>query len=168
VWIGGGYDDVERSFDPVKYRSFSRRPALDILVPTVADPRLAPDGHHVLSVHAHCAPCELEGGWTDDERRELGDAVLARIAEHAPAVAGSVVAMRVRTPLDLEEDYGAVGGHLFHGEHAIDQLVVRPVPGCTGCRTPFEGLYLCGQGSHPGGGITCAPGALAAEVISGR
>jgi hypothetical protein len=74
---------------------------------------------------------------------------------------------QVQTPFDLEATYGATGGHLYHGEHAIDQLAVRPIPECTGYRTPFDGLYLCGSGSHPGGDITCAPGALAAGVILG-
>jgi phytoene dehydrogenase-like protein len=91
-----------------------------------------------------------------------------RLAEYAPGIGEAIVGHQVLTPFDLESIYGVSGGHLFHGEHATDQLVVRPTPECTGYRTPFEGLFLCGSGSHPGGGITCAPGALAARTILRR
>jgi phytoene dehydrogenase-like protein len=165
IRIGETIDDLERAFDPVKYRRFARRPALDISVPTIETPELAPAGHHVLSILVHCAPHELEGSWNEASRDELYRAVVDRLSEYAPGIEGAIVGHQVLSPSDLEAVYGVSGGHLFHGEHATDQLAVRPAPGCTRYRTPFAGLFLCGSGSHPGGGITCAPGALAARAI---
>ncbi len=165
IRIGETIDDLERAFDPVKYRQFSRRPSLDILVPTIETPELAPAGHHVLSILVHCAPYELEGSWNETSKDELYRAAVDRLAEYAPGIGEAIVGHQVLSPFDLESIYGVSGGHLFHGEHATDQLVVRPTPECTGYRTPYEGLFLCGSGSHPGGGITCAPGALAAKRI---
>ncbi len=165
IRIGETVDELERAFDPVKYRRFSRRPALDIWVPTVETPELAPAGQHVFSILVHCVPYELDGSWNDASREELYRTVVGTLAEYAPEIEGAIVGHQVLTPLDLESSYGVSGGHLYHGEHAIDQLVVRPTPECMGYATPFEGLFLCGSGSHPGGGITCAPGALAARAI---
>jgi phytoene dehydrogenase-like protein len=91
--------------------------------------------------------------------------VLETLERYAPSIRGMVVAHRVQSPHDLEAEYGVSGGHLFHGEHAPDQLLTRPNAACSGYRTPFAGLYLCGGGSHPGGGLTCAPGALASRAI---
>ena len=158
-------DDLERAFDPAKYRMFSVEPYLDIWVPTVENPALAPSGHHVFSIQAHFAPYELEGGWNDARKEEFFDAVMAVLSRHVPGIEQYVVAAEVSSPADLEERFGVTGGHLLHGEHAIDQLVVRPVPECARYRTPFVGLFLCGGGSHPGGGITCAPGSLAARAM---
>jgi phytoene dehydrogenase-like protein len=110
-------------------------------------------------------PYELDGSWDEVSREELYRTVVGTLAEYAPEIEGAIVGHQVLTPLDLESSYGVSGGHLYHGEHAIDQLVVRPTPECMGYATPFEGLFLCGSGSHPGGGITCAPGALAARAI---
>jgi phytoene dehydrogenase-like protein len=165
IRTGESLDDLERAFDPVKYRRFSRRPALDIAVPTIESPELAPAGHHVFSILVHCAPYDLDGGWSEASKEELYRAVVETLSENAPRVEQAIVGRRVLSPLDLEATYGVTGGHLFHGEHAIDQLAVRPTPECAGYRTPLPGLFLCGSGSHPGGGITCAPGALAARVI---
>lgn len=158
-------DDLERAFDPAKYRMFSVEPVLDIWVPTVENPALAPAGHHVFSIQAHFAPYELEGGWKEARKEEFFDAVMSVLNRYVPGIAEYIVAAEVSSPMDLEEKYGVKGGHLHHGEHAIDQLVVRPVPECPRYATPFDGLYLCGSGSHPGGGITCAPGALAARAM---
>lgn len=163
IRIGETVDELERAFDPVKYRQFSRRPALDIVVPTIETPELAPAGHHVLSIMVHCAPYKLEDSWSEAANEELYRAVVDRLEEYAPGVGETIAGHQVLSPSDLESVYGVSGGHLFHGEHATDQLVVRPAPNCTGYRTPFDGLFLCGSGSHPGGGITCAPGALAAR-----
>lgn len=163
---GEHLDDLERAFDAVKYRRFSTRPQLEIRVPTVADPALAPAGHHVVEILAHFAPYALEGGWTKEAREALGDAVVAELARYAPSLKGRVVAREVLTPADLEARYGLTGGHVHHGEHALDQLfVLRPGPDCAGYATPVRGLFLCGSGSHPGGGLTCMPGWLAAETI---
>lgn len=162
---GHHVDAMERAFDAVKYRQFSETPVLDIHVPTVSNSDLAPEGHEVVSILAQFASYDLEGGWTEAAREAFGHRVVARLAEHTEGLETSIVARQVLTPQDLEARFNLSGGHLFHAEHAIDQRVGRPVPSCAGYRTPIPGLFLCGSGSHPSGGITCAPGALAARVI---
>jgi len=162
---GGSLDQLERAFDAVKYRRFSARPALEIHVPTVSRPDLAPSGGSVVSMLVHFAPYDLEGGWTAAAREQLGDTVLGILERLAPGVTATVVRREVLAPVDLETRYGLSGGHVHHGEHSIDQLLVRPAPECLRYATPIAGLYLCGSGSYPGGGLTCAPGALAAETI---
>ena len=165
IRTGTSIDDLERAFDPVKYRDFALQPMLDIYVPTLEDPGLAPAGHHVFSIQAHWVPYELEGGWTDDSKERLQESVLDTLGAYMPDLRRHVVATAVQSPQDLEKVYGVTGGHLFHGEHATDQLVLRPTPECARYTTPFRGLFLCGGGSHPGGGITCAPGALATRAM---
>jgi phytoene dehydrogenase-like protein len=166
IRTGTSIDDLERSFDPVKYRDFPLEPVLDIYVPTVESPGLAPDGHHVFSILVHWVPYNLEGGWDDEAKQRLLDAVLNVLSTYAPDVHGALVSADVQSPVDLEKKYGVTGGHLLHGEQATDQLVFRPTPECSRYSTPFRGLYLCGSGSHPGGGITCAPGTLAVKAIT--
>ncbi len=161
-------DDLERAFDPVKYGRMSERPALDIVVPTVARGDAAPDGCDVVSILAHFAPHNLAGGWTDERRQALGDAVVAELERVAPGVGHAIVGREVLTPLDIEARYGATGGHIHHLEHALDQLVIRPTIETMRYETPIRNLFLCGSGSHPGGGVTCAPGALAAATILSR
>jgi len=158
-------DEMEKAFDCVKYRTFSDDLILDIHVPTVSNPQLAPEGHCVVSILAHFVPLNLDGGWTDEKRKKLGDKVVKCLEQYAPNVSGSIAGREILSPVDLEERYGLTEGHIYHGEHAADQLITRPVPSCARYATPIPGLYLCGSGSHPGGGITCAPGALAAEAI---
>jgi phytoene dehydrogenase-like protein len=166
--IGGpDFDAMERTFDPVKYGEMGTSFTLDGFIPTIEDPSLAPEGHSVVTVLAASVPYGLKGGWTDEARARVGDGVVAALAVHAPDLPSRIVGREVLAPPDLEARYGAVGGHLHHGDHALDQLLVRPVPECARYRTPIEGLYLCGGGSHPGGGVTCAPGSLAAGVILG-
>jgi phytoene dehydrogenase-like protein len=167
AFTGETLDGLERQFDFAKYRRCSERPVLDILVPTETDPSLAPAGGHVVSVLAHWTPRDLEGGWTDAARDRLGTAVLAALGEVAPDLPGSVVEIEVLTPADLEERYGLSGGHPLHGEHGLDQLLVRPAPECAGYGTPIGGLFLGGSGSWPGGGLTGRPGALAAAALAG-
>jgi phytoene dehydrogenase-like protein len=162
---GARLDDLERAFDAVKYRRVSETPVLEIHVPTAADPTLAPPGRAVLSVLVHFAPYDLEQGWTDEARDRLGDRVLEILERHAPGIGSTVLARRVLSPADLEARYGLWGGHLHHGEHALDQILIRPIPECAGYKTPVPGLYLCGSGAYPGGGLTCAPGALAAAAV---
>jgi phytoene dehydrogenase-like protein len=157
--------DLERSFDAIKYRKFSEVPVLDIHVPTVTTPGLSPEGHSVVSVLIHFTPRELEAGWNDESRRRLQSSVMAILERHVPGLSDSVVGSSLSTPEDLERDYSLAGGHLHHGEHALDQLLIRPVPELAGYRSPVPGLFLCGSGSHPGGGLTCAPGMLAAPVV---
>lgn len=161
----GSLDDLERAFDPVKYRGVSERPLLEIFVPSVARPETAPDGSDVVSLLVHFAPFDLAGGWTKAARERLGDAALAELERVAPGVAKAVVARQVLTPADLAERFGIVGGHIHHLEPALDQLVIRPTLDTMRYATPVRGLFLCGAGSHPGGGVTCAPGALAADAI---
>lgn len=162
---GGGLDPLERAFDAVKYGTFAERPALEVHQPTIAAPGMAPPGHAVLSVLVHFAPHAPREGWNDALRDQLGERVLCQLEEYAPGLRATVVGRRVLSPADLESVYGATGGHLHHGEHALDQLLVRPLPDCVGYRTPVRGLFLCGSGSHPGGGLTCGPGRLAARAI---
>jgi phytoene dehydrogenase-like protein len=167
IRIGGGHvDDLERAFDAIKYRRFSERPHLEIRVPTVADPSLAPSGHHVVSILASFAPYTLEGGWTAEARERLGDAVLAVLEKHAPGVRARLVAREILTPADLETTFALTGGQLHHGEMALDQLLMmRPVPSAPRYRTTVPGLFLGGSGSHPGGGVRPTAGLLAAEAV---
>ena len=120
----------------------------------------------MVSIIAHFVPYELDGGWSDAKREQLGDAVVESLARYAPEVKSSIVGREVLTPADIEQRFGATGGHIHHGEHALDQLMVRPTPECARYATPIAGLFLCGSGSHPGGDLTCAPGSLAAAVIA--
>jgi phytoene dehydrogenase-like protein len=161
----GHLDDLERAFDAVKYRRSSERPLLDIFIPTVARPETAPDGCDVVSLLVHYAPLDLEGGWTAAARERLGVAAVAELERVAPGVSSSVVAREVLTPADLAERFGLDGGHIHHVEPSLDQLLMRPTMATMRYTTPVRGLFLCGAGSHPGGGITCAPGALGAEAI---
>lgn len=167
VRIGGGHvDDLERAFDAVKYRRFSERPHLEIRVPTVADPSLAPSGHHVVSILASFAPYDLQGGWTPEARERLGDAVLSVLERHAPDIRQRIVAREVLTPADLEAHFALTGGQLHHGELALDQLLVmRPSPSTARYRSAVPGLFLGGSGSHPGGGVRPTAGLLAAEAV---
>jgi len=158
-------NDMERAFDETKYRRYSRQPVLDVFVPTVSTPRLAPDGQHVVSIVAHFAPYDLDSGWTDADRETLGDTVVATLGRYAPELSSQVIARQVLSPVDIERRYGVTGGHIHHVEHALDQMLVRPAPQCARYATPLGGLYLCGSGSHPGGGLTGAPGALAAVAV---
>jgi len=164
---GTAVDDLERAFDPVKYREFALEPMLDIYVPTIESPQLAPAGHHVFSIQAHWIPYGLEGGWSEEAKDRLLESVVDTLQGYFPEIRQSLVGSQVSSPVDLERVYGVTGGHLFHGEHATDQLLLRPTPECARYQTPFRGLYLCGSGSHPGGGMTCAPGALATGAILG-
>ena len=162
---GSSLDRLERACDAIKYRSLSAMPILEIHVPTVSSPQLAPDGHSVISTLVHFAPHDLEGGWDDGARERLGDTVVSILSEHIADLPTFTRAREVLAPPDLERRYGIHGGQIHHGETALDQLLIRPTPECTGYRTPVPGLYLCGSGSHPGGGLTLSPGAQAAATI---
>jgi phytoene dehydrogenase-like protein len=166
---GEELDDLERAFDAVKYDECSHVPILDVRIPTISDPSLAPEGHHVVSILASFAPYHLRGGWTEERRKSFGDAVVAALSKAAPSLSDRIVAGELLTPVDLEERYGITGGHIHHGEHALDQLFsLRPHPSCARQATPLPGLFLASGGTHPGGGITCASGALAAEAVLTR
>jgi phytoene dehydrogenase-like protein len=166
VHVGDDIDTLERAFDDSKYGQPSRRPWLEITLPTLTDPSLAPAGRHVMSVHVQYAPHRLKSGDWDARRDELGDTVLRTLDEYAPGLSGRVLARQVLTPLDLERTFGLTGGHPLHAEMALHQLfTMRPLLGLARYRAPVAGLYLCGAGTHPGGGVTGASGQNAAREI---
>ena len=166
IHIGAAVDDLERAYDCAKYGRVSDRPWLEVTFPSLADPDLAPPGRHVASIYAQWMPRRLrDTDWTA-ARTAVRDRIIGTLAEHAPDLPSRIMADEVLTPLDLEREYGLAGGHVFHGEHTLDQLyTMRPVLGWAQYRTPIAGLFLCGAGTHPGGGITGGPGALAARAV---
>jgi phytoene dehydrogenase-like protein len=154
-------DYLERAWDDCKYGRPSEHPMMDCVIPTTKDPTIAPEGMHVMTCFVQYVP------YGDVDREALGDRVIDTIAEYAPNVKAAVVHRQVLTPKDLEERFGLLGGNIFHGEMSLDQLFsMRPVPQASGYRTPVRGLYLCGSGTHPGGGVMGAPGHNAAKVIA--
>jgi phytoene dehydrogenase-like protein len=166
---GGTIDAFERAFDAVKYRQASQHPFLEVRQPTVPDASLAPAGGHVLSVLVAYAPYELEGGWTREAKEALAARVIERLDRSCPGLRQRVVGVQTLTPADLEVRYNLPGGHLHHGEHALDQLLfVRPSHRLAHYATPVDGLFLAGGGSHPGGGLSGVPGWLAAGAALGR
>jgi len=166
IHIGPDIDYLERAFDDSKYGELSRAPYLDVTIPTILDPALAPDGKHVLSAYVQFAPYKLKEGNWDSHRRELGLRVINTLGAYAPNLSSLVEGMQVITPEDLETCYGFTGGHIFHGELALDQLfTMRPVLDWARYKTPIRGLFLCGSGTHPGNGLTGASGANAAREI---
>ena len=143
-----------------------RRPYLEITFPSIADPSLAPPGRHVMSVHVQYAPYRLRGRNWDGERDALAATVLKTLEEHAPGIGALVEHQQVLTPADLEQVYGLTGGHIHHGELALDQLfTMRPTLGWADYRTPIQGLFLCGSGTHPGVGLTGGSGQNAARNL---
>jgi phytoene dehydrogenase-like protein len=139
---------------------------MDIRIPSIADPSLAPNGCHVMSVHVQYAPYRLNNSDWKTQREPLGDAVLKALAPYIPNLTSLVVHRQILTPLDLEQTYGLTGGHIFHGERALDQLFAfRPFLGWAQYRTPIKGLYLCGAGTHPAGAGAGASGVNASRVI---
>lgn len=166
IHIGPDIDYLERAFDDSKYGDFSRAPFLTATIPTLLDPSLAPAGMHVMSVHMQYAPYRLKKSDWSSQREALGDVVLKTLAEFAPDLPQRILARRVITPLDLEETCGLTGGHISHGELALDQLfTMRPLLGCARYRTPIRGLFLCGSGTHPGTGLIGASGFNASREI---
>jgi phytoene dehydrogenase-like protein len=166
IHIGPEIDYLERAFDASKYGDFSKAPWLDVTIPTILDPALAPDGKHVLSAYVQFAPYKLKEGNWDARRKELGETVIKTLAAYAPNLPGLVEGVQVITPKDLESSYGFTGGHIFHGELALDQLfTMRPILDWARYKTPIRGLFLCGSGTHPGNGLTGASGANAAREI---
>jgi phytoene dehydrogenase-like protein len=166
IHIGPDIDTLERAFDDAKYGGISKRPYLDVTIPTLTDPQLAPQGQHVLSVYVQYTPHRLKTGSWQERSGEVAEAVLAALEEYAPGLRGLVVGRQVLTPWHLETTYGTTGGHPSHGEPSLDQLfLARPFLGFGRYRTPLAGLYLCSAGTHPGGGVTGGPGANAAREI---
>jgi phytoene dehydrogenase-like protein len=166
IHIGPEIDYLERAFDVSKYGEFPTAPWMDLTIPTILDPSLAPDAKHVLSAYVQFAPFVLkEGSWAS-RRKELGDVVVKTLTPYAPNLPGLVEGMQVITPADLESSYGFSSGHIFHGELALDQLfTMRPVLDWARYKTPVRGLFMCSNGTHPGNGLTGASGANAAKEI---
>ena len=166
ISISPNVEYMERAYDDAKYGRYSRRPYVDIVIPTLTDPSLAPPGKHVMSCFVQYAPYHLSASTWDAEREPFGDAVVETIAEHAPNLPQLIRHRQVLTPLDLEREFSLTEGNIFHGELSLDQLFfLRPVPGWSRYRSPIPGLYLCGSGAHPGGGIMAAPGRNAARAV---
>jgi len=167
IRLGGGHvDALEHAFDAVKYRRISQQLHLDVRVPSLETPGLAPDGHHVVSILAGYVPISVDGGWTDVQRNEMLEAVLTRLETLDPALRSKLVAASALTPADLEREFALTGGQLHHGEPALDQmLVMRPAPSAARYLTAVPGLVLGGSGSHGGGGVNVAAGVLAAEAL---
>ncbi len=139
---------------------------LELTFPTLYDPSLAPEGKHIMGVFLQYAPYRLRNGSWDDLREDYAEQVIDLIAEYAPNIRSLIEACQVLTPLDLERTFGLTGGNIFHGEMSLDQMfALRPTPECAQYRTPIAGLYLCGAGTHPGGGVTGLPGYNAAREI---
>jgi phytoene dehydrogenase-like protein len=166
IQIGESLDDYERAYDAAKYGRCSERPLLTVVIPSLVDKSLAPEGKHVVSVTAQFAPYRLrEGSWSSS-RETLAAAILDRLSEYAPNVKESILHRRLWTPLDYERELGLPEGNWHQGEMALDQMFfMRPVPGWSRYETPIEGLYLAGAATHPGGGITGACGLNAAQKV---
>jgi phytoene dehydrogenase-like protein len=167
ISISPSVDYMERAYDDAKYGNFSRRPYIDMVIPSLTDPSVAPPGKHVMSCFVQYAPYKLANGTWDDAKREaFGDNVIDTIEEHIPNIKKIIVGRQVLTPLDLEREFGLTQGNIFQGELSLEQLFfLRPVPGWAYYKTPVESLYMCGSATHPGGGIMAAPGRIASQVI---
>ncbi|UCC71443.1 MAG: NAD(P)/FAD-dependent oxidoreductase [Gemmatimonadota bacterium] len=161
---------LERAFDDAKYGELSREPFLEAVIPSLTDPSLAPQGKHVMSILVQYAPYHLKDGVWDESRCDaLGDRVVETLAKYAPNIESAILHRQVLTPLDLELVFGLTEGNIYHGEMTLDQLIfMRPVPGWARYNAPIKDLYLCGAGTHPGGGVTGAPGYNAAREILKR
>ena len=161
-------DDMETALNPMKYGEISDQHLFDISIPSIDDPSLSPEGHHVLSALVHYVPFSPKVGW-DEARQSLTDQLIDEISAYAPDLKSLIVASELVTPADFERTHHVTGGSWHHGELSIDQaLMMRPFPGSTQYKTAVEGLYLCGAGAHPGGGLLGLPGRNAAkEIIKG-
>ncbi len=166
IHIGPEIDYLERAFDESKYGEFSKQPYLEVAIPSLTDPSLAPSGQHVMSVYMQYAPFKLKNSDWESKRKALGQAVVKTLAQYAPGLPQLILTHQIITPQDLEDNYGLTGGHIFHGELALDQFfTMRPLLDWGRYKTPIENLYLCGSGTHPGVGLTGGSGANAAKEI---
>ena len=166
ISISPSVEYMERAYDDAKYGRFSRRPYIDVVIPSLTDPSVAPPGRHVMSCFVQYAPYALAGGDWDSQREAFGDTVIETLAEHAPNIRDIILHRQVLTPLDLEREFGLSEGNIFQGELTLEQLFfLRPAPGWARYRTPIRGLYMCGSATHPGGGIMGAPGLNAARRV---
>ncbi|HEY8149447.1 MAG TPA: NAD(P)/FAD-dependent oxidoreductase, partial [Vicinamibacteria bacterium] len=163
ISISPSVEYMERAYDQAKYGEFSTHPYIDMVIPSLTDPSIAPPGKHILSCFVQYAPYKLREGTWDGKRDAFGDAVVNTIAQYAPNLKKLILHRQVLTPLDLEREWGLTEGNIFQGELSLEQLFfLRPVPGWARYRTPIRGLYMCGSATHPGGGIMGAPGRISA------
>jgi phytoene dehydrogenase-like protein len=166
ISISPSVEYMERAYDAAKYGRFSPRPYIDIVIPSLTDPSVAPPGKHVMSCFVQYAPYQLEEGTWDEKRDAFGDTVIDTLAEYAPNIRDILLHRQIVTPLDLEREWGLSEGNIFQGELTLEQLFfLRPAPGWAQYRTPIDRLYMCGSATHPGGGIMGAPGRNAAMKI---
>jgi phytoene dehydrogenase-like protein len=166
ISISPSVEYMERAYDEAKYGRFSRRPYVDIVIPSLTDPSVAPPGKHVMSCFVQYAPYHLKEGNWDDKREQFGDTVVHTVSEYAPNLKNIILHRQVLTPLDIERRFGLSEGNIFQGELSLEQLFfLRPLPGWAQYRTPIRNLYMCGSATHPGGGIMGAPGLNAARKI---
>jgi phytoene dehydrogenase-like protein len=166
IHIGPEIDYLERAFDESKYGNFSKQPYLEVTIPTLIDPALAPEGQHVMSIYMQYAPYKLKNGDWESQRVALGDTVVRTVSQYAPKLPELILSHQIITPQDLEDTFGLTGGHIFHGALALDQFfTMRPLLDWAHYRTPIQNLYLCGSGTHPGAGLTGGSGANAAREI---
>ncbi|MDB5574443.1 MAG: putative phytoene dehydrogenase family protein, partial [Tardiphaga sp.] len=158
---------MDRAYSDARSHGWSRDPVVELLIPSTLDETLAPPGQHVASLFCqHVAPALPDGASWDDHRDTVADLMIAKVDEYAPGFAASVIGRQALTPLDLERDFGLLGGDIFHGALSLNQLFsARPMLGHADYRGPLKGLYHCGAGAHPGGGVTGAPGHNAARAI---
>jgi phytoene dehydrogenase-like protein len=168
ISVSPSVDYLERAYDDAKYGEFSRHPYMDVIIPSMIDPHMAPPGKHVMSIFVQYAPYNITGGWTDAKREAFGDTVVDTLARYAPNLKQAILHRQVITPADIERITGLTEGNIFQGELALHQLFfLRPAPRWAKYRTPIRRLYQCGSGTHPGGGIMGASGRLAALRILG-
>ncbi|MCG8604222.1 NAD(P)/FAD-dependent oxidoreductase [bacterium] len=166
ISISPSVDYLERAYDDAKYGNFSNRPYIDVIIPSMIDPDMAPPGKHVMSCFVQYAPYELADGTWDERREEFGDTVVDTLAEYIPNLKEIILHRQVLTPLDIERKIGLTQGNIFQGELSLSQLLfMRPALGYAQYRTPIRNYYQCGSSTHPGGGIMGAPGRLAAQQI---
>jgi phytoene dehydrogenase-like protein len=166
VSISPSIDYIERAYDDAKYGNVSKHPYLDMIFPSAIDPDMAPPGGHVMSCFVQYAPYDVDGGWDDAKRDELGEAVISTIEQYAPNIRRAIVGMQVITPKDIERIAGITGGNIFHGELLLHQIFfLRPAPQWADFRTPLKGYYFGAAGAHPGGGVMGAAGMLAAKEM---
>ncbi len=166
ISISPSVEYLERAYDDAKYGEFSRSPYMDIVIPSLIDPTMAPTGKHVMSIFVQYAPYHVNGGWTDEKREAFGDAVIDTLSRFAPNLKSLILHRQVLTPADIERITGLSEGSIFQGELALQQLFfLRPAPAWAKYSTPIRGYWQCGSGTHPGGGIMGASGRLAARRI---
>ena len=166
ISISPSMEYIERAYDEAKYGQFAKNPYIDMIIPSMIDPDMAPPGHHVMSCFVQYAPYDIDGGWDDAKRDAFGETVISTIEKYAPNIRRAIVGKQVITPKDIERIAGITGGNIFHGELLLHQLFsFRPAPQWADFRTPLPGYYFGAAGAHPGGGVMGAAGKMAATEV---